>query len=258
VYLQSRDGTRLPLFLVHKKGLRLDGSSPCYLYGYGGFEIPLTPRFSVPNLVFVERGGVYAQAVLRGGGEYGRAWHQAGMLGNKQNVFDDFVACAEYLVRNGYTSRPRLAIGGTSNGGLLVGAVLTQRPDLIGAAVPEVGVLDMLRYHKFTIGWAWASEYGTSDDPEQFGWLLRYSPLHNVRTGTAYPPTLVMTGDHDDRVLPGHSYKFAAALQAAQKGPAPLLLRVETAAGHGAGKPVQKLIDEAADRLAFLEWVLRP
>jgi prolyl oligopeptidase len=256
VFLQSRDGTRLPLFLVHKRGIALDGNSPCYLFGYGGFDAAMTPRFSVPNLVFVERGGIYAQAVLRGGGEYGEAWHRAGMLGQKQNVFDDFVACAEYLLRNGYTSTPRLAVGGGSNGGLLVGAVLTQRPDLFGAAVPEVGVLDMLRYHKFTIGWAWAAEYGTSDDPEQFAWLLRYSPLHNVVPGTRYPATLVMTGDHDDRVLPGHSYKFAAALQAAQAGPAPILLRVETQAGHGAGKPVQKLIDEAADKLAFLDWAL--
>jgi len=257
VFLQSRDGTRLCMFLVHHREFVNDGRAPCYLYGYGGFDIPTTPGFSVPNFVFVERGGIYAQAVLRGGGEYGEEWHQAGMLGNKQNVFDDFIACAEYLVRNGFTSREHLAIGGGSNGGLLVGAVLTQRPDLVGAAVPQVGVLDMLRYHHFTIGWAWASEYGTSDDSTQFGWLYHYSPLHNVKAGTKYPPTLIMTGDHDDRVLPGHSYKFAATLQQAQAGPAPILLRVETDAGHGAGKPVGKLIDEAADRLAFLAMALQ-
>ncbi|MCR9244178.1 MAG: prolyl oligopeptidase family serine peptidase [bacterium] len=256
-FLQSEDGTRLCLFLVHKRGIPLDGSSPCYLYGYGGFNIPLTPRFSVPNLVFVERGGIYAQAVIRGGSEYGEEWHQGGMLGNKQNVFDDFIACAEYLTRNGYTSRNRLAIGGGSNGGLLVGAVLTQRPDLIGAAIPEVGVLDMLRYHTFTIGHAWASEYGRSDDPAAFEWLYRYSPLHNLESGRHYPPTMVMTGDHDDRVLPGHSYKFGAALQAAQGGEAPILLRVETSAGHGAGKPLSKRIDEAADRWAFLAATLK-
>ncbi len=257
VFLQSPDGTRLCMFLVHQQGLRLDGSHPTYLWGYGGFDIPVSPRFRLPELLFCERGGIYAQAVLRGGSEYGEEWHQAGMLRHKQNVFDDFLACAEYLVRNGYTSRSHLAVGGASNGGLLVGAVLTQRPDLFGAAVPEVGVLDMLRYHQFTIGWAWASEYGRSDDPQMFGCLHRYSPLHNITPGRSYPPTLVMTGDHDDRVLPGHSYKFAAALQAAQAGPAPILLRVATDAGHGAGKPVGKLIDEAADRLAFLEFFLR-
>ncbi|GAB4151552.1 MAG: prolyl oligopeptidase family serine peptidase [Planctomycetota bacterium] len=258
VFPQSKDGTRLCLFLAHRKGLRLDGSHPTYLYGYGGFGISMTPRFSIPNLVWIERGGVLAWAVLRGGGEYGEAWHRAGMLEQKRNVFDDFIACAEYLLRNGYCSRGTLAIGGGSNGGLLVGAVLTVRPDLLGAAIPEVGVLDMLRYHRFTIGWAWASEYGSADDPEQFRWLLRYSPLHNVKPGETYPPTMVMTADHDDRVLPGHSFKFAAALQAAQAGPAPILLRVETKAGHGAGKPVSKQIDEAADRWAFLTRVLGP
>ncbi|MBK8098044.1 MAG: S9 family peptidase [Planctomycetes bacterium] len=257
VFLQSRDGTRLCMFLVHQRGLRLDGRNPTYLFGYGGFQSAMTPGFSLPNLAWLERGGVFAMAVLRGGGEYGEAWHQAGMLGNKQNVFDDFIACAEFLIRNGWCTASRLGIGGGSNGGLLVGAVLTQRPDLIGAAVPEVGVLDMLRYHKFTIGWAWAPEYGSADDPVAFAWLRRYSPLHNVHVGTKYPPTLVMTGDHDDRVVPGHSFKFAAALQAAQAGPAPVLLRVETSAGHGAGKPTSKLIDEAADRLAFLLHTLR-
>ncbi len=256
MFLQSKDGTRLCLFVTHRRGLRLDGNAKCYLYGYGGFGISVTPSFRVPNFVFCERGGIYAQAVLRGGGEYGEEWHKAGMLGNKQNVFDDFVACAQFLVRNGYTKSERLAIGGGSNGGLLVGACLVQRPELFGAAIPEVGVLDMLRYHRFTIGWAWAPEYGRSDDAEQFLWLHRYSPLHNIERGHVYPPTMVMTGDHDDRVLPGHSYKFAAALQAAQGGDAPILLRVETSAGHGAGKPVRKLIAEAADRLAFLHAAL--
>jgi prolyl oligopeptidase len=256
VFLQSRDTTRLCMFLVHKKDMPLDGSAPCFLYGYGGFNQPMTPTFSVSRLAFVERGGIYAQAVLRGGGEYGESWHQAGMLDKKQNVFDDFAACADYLVRNGYTASKRLAIGGGSNGGLLVGAALTQNPGKFGAAIPEVGVMDMLRYHLFTIGWAWASEYGRSDDPKAFAWLYRYSPLHNIKAGTSYPPTLVMTGDHDDRVLPGHSYKFAATLQAAQAGPAPILLRIATKAGHGSGKPVSAQIDEAADRWAFLDKVL--
>jgi prolyl oligopeptidase len=255
-FLQSHDGARLCLFLVHQKGIKLDGSHPTYLYGYGGFNISMSPRFSAANLVFVERGGVFAMAVLRGGGEYGEAWHRAGMLGQKQNVFDDFVACGEYLVRNGYTQKQKLAIGGGSNGGLLVGACLVQRPDLFGAAIPEVGVLDMLRYHRFTIGAAWAPEYGRSDDKEQFAFLRAYSPLHNIKPGVHYPPTMVMTGDHDDRVLPGHSYKFAATLQAAQGGSAPILLRIETSAGHGAGKPTSKLIDEAADRWAFLAATL--
>ncbi len=255
-FLQSGDGTRLCLFLVHKQDMVLDGSNPTYLYGYGGFDISLVPSFSVQNMVFLERGGLYAHAILRGGGEYGEAWHRAGMREHKQHVFDDFVACAEFLIRNGYTRTDKLAVGGRSNGGLLVGAVLTQRPDLFGAAIPEVGVLDMLRYHRFTIGAAWAPEYGTSSDPEQFRWLFAWSPLHRVRAGEHYPPTLVMTGDHDDRVLPGHSYKFAATLQAAQGGDAPILLRVEPASGHGAGKPVSKLIDEAADRWAFLAAVL--
>ncbi len=252
VFLQSKDGTRVCMFLTHRRGIRLDGKAPCLLYGYGGFGISVTPTFRVPNFVFCERGGIYAQAVLRGGGEYGEAWHKDGMLGNKQNVFDDLFACADFLVRNRYTDTKHLAIQGGSNGGLLVGACLAQRPELFGAAIPEVGVLDMLRYHRFTIGWAWAPEYGTSDDAEQFAWLRRYSPLHNLECGRAYPPTLVMTGDHDDRVLPGHSYKFAAALQAAQGGEAPILLRVDTSTGHGAGKPVKKRIEEAADRLAFL------
>ena len=255
-YLQSRDGTRLCLFLTHRQGLLQDGSHPTLLYGYGGFAQSMVPTFSVPNLVFVERGGIYAHAVLRGGGEYGEEWHRAGMLGQKQNCFDDFVACAEFLQRNKFTSRAKLAIHGRSNGGLLVGAVLAQRPELFAAAIPEVGVLDMLRYHTFTIGWAWAGEYGRSDDRDAFAWLRAYSPLHNLKAGASYPATLVMTGDHDDRVLPGHSYKFAATLQQAQGGKAPILLRVEPAAGHGAGKPVHKQIDEAVDRLAFLAAAL--
>ncbi|MDA1222704.1 MAG: prolyl oligopeptidase family serine peptidase [Planctomycetota bacterium] len=252
VALQGQDGTPLKLFLVHRRDLKLDGNNPTLLYGYGGFDVSLTPRFSVQTLVFCEEGGVYAQATLRGGGEYGQEWHEAGMLERKQNVFDDFVSCARYLIRNDYTRPERLAINGGSNGGLLVGACLVQHPELFGAAIPEVGVLDMLRYHEFTIGWAWAPEYGRSDDPAMFPVLRAYSPLHNVADGASYPPTLVMTGDHDDRVLPGHSYKFAARLQAAQAGDAPVLLRVTRKAGHGAGKPTKLRIEEAADRLAFL------
>ena len=252
VAFQSKDGTRVPMFVVHKKDLALTGDHPTYLYGYGGFNISLKPRFSPQNIAWLELGGVFAQPTLRGGGEFGRAWHEAGMLDRKQNVFDDFIAAAEFLLRNDYTRRDRLAIGGRSNGGLLVGATMTQRPDLFGAAIPEVGVLDMLRYHEFTIGAAWIPEYGSSADPDMFPQLLRYSPLHNIEPGTAYPPTLVMTGDHDDRVLPGHSYKFAATLQRAYDGPNPILIRVDSNAGHGAGKPTHKRIDEAADRWAFL------
>ncbi|MDP6930139.1 MAG: prolyl oligopeptidase family serine peptidase [Planctomycetota bacterium] len=256
VFYQSRDGSRIPMFIVHRKGLHLDGSHPTYLYGYGGFNISLTPRFQIARIAWLELGGVYAQAILRGGGEYGEEWHRAGMLKNKQNVFDDFKAAAHYLIRNDYTRPDKLAIGGGSNGGLLVGACLTQWPELFGAAVPEVGVMDMLRYHKFTIGWAWASEYGSSDDPEMFKVLHGYSPLHNIREGLAYPPTMVMTGDHDDRVLPGHSYKFAATLQRAQGSQAPILLRIDTKSGHGRGKPTSKQIAAAADRWAFLDKVL--
>lgn len=252
VFCTSRDGTRLPMFITHKKGLKLDGDNPTILYAYGGFEVSLTPSFSVSNLAWLEAGGVYASANLRGGGEYGRPWHEAGMLDKKQNVFDDFFAAAEWLIANKYTSSRRLAIRGGSNGGLLVGAAIAQRPELFAAAVPAVGVMDMLRYHKFTIGWAWTKEYGSSDDAQQFKTLYAYSPLHNLKPGTKYPATLVTTGDHDDRVVPGHSFKFAAALQAAQGGEAPALIRIETRAGHGAGKPTTKLIDEAADVLAFL------
>jgi prolyl oligopeptidase len=257
VFYTSKDGTRIPMFVTHRKGLVLDGSNPTYLYGYGGFNISLTPAFSVGNLVWLEMGGVYAQPSLRGGAEYGEEWHQAGMLGNKQNVFDDFIAAAEYLIREQYTSPARLAIGGGSNGGLLVGAVMNQRPDLFAAAVPAVGVMDMLRFHKFTIGWAWVTEYGSADSAAHYPFLRAYSPLHNLKPGTSYPATLVTTADHDDRVVPGHSFKYAAALQAAQAGPAPVLIRIETKAGHGAGKPTSKIIEEQADRWAFLVEVLK-
>jgi prolyl oligopeptidase len=255
-FATSRDGTRVPLFLTYRKGLARDGRNPTVLTGYGGFDIATTPNWSTAAAVWMERGGIWASACLRGGGEYGREWHLAGTKLRKQNVFDDFVAAAEHLIAEGWTSTPRLAISGGSNGGLLVGAVMTQRPDLFGACLPAVGVLDMLRYHRFTIGWAWASDYGTVDDPEEFRALLAYSPLHNLRRGTCYPPTLVTTGDHDDRVVPAHSFKFAAALQEAQGCANPVLVRVETRAGHGMGKPTSMLIEEAADRWAFLVRVL--
>lgn len=252
VFYNSKDGTRVPMFITHKKGLKLDGTNPTYLYGYGGFNISLTPAFSVGILVWMEMGGVFAQPNLRGGGEYGEDWHQAGMKLKKQNVFDDFIKAAEWLIENKYTSTPKLAIGGGSNGGLLVGAAMTQRPELFGAALPAVGVMDMLRFQKFTIGWAWVSDYGSSDDPSEFKALYAYSPLHNIKPGASYPPTMVTTADHDDRVWPGHSFKFAAALQAAQAGSAPVLIRIETKAGHGAGKPTSKIIQEVADGWAFL------
>jgi len=252
VFYTSKDGTRVPMFITHQKGLHLDGSNPTYLYGYGGFNISLTPSFSVSMLVWLQMGGVYAVPNLRGGGEYGEEWHQAGMHDRKQNVFDDFIAAAEYLIAQGYTSPSKLAIAGASNGGLLVGAAITQRPELFGAALPAVGVMDMLRFHKFTIGWAWVTDYGSADSAAQFPYLYKYSPLHNIRAGTRYPATLVTTADHDDRVVPGHSFKFTAALQAAQAGPQPVLIEIETKAGHGAGKPTSKLIEEQADRMAFL------
>lgn len=251
IFYESKDGTQVPMFISHRKDLTITGDTPTYLYGYGGFNIPLPLSFSVPNLVWMEMGGIYAQAHLRGGGEYGREWHEGGMKHNKQNVFDDFIAGAEYLIEEGYTSTERLAIGGRSNGGLLIGACLTQRPDLFGVCLPNVGVLDMLRFHKFTIGWAWVSDYGSPDLPEDFEYIRAYSPYHNIRDGEAYPPTMVLTGDHDDRVFPAHSFKFAAALQAAQGGEAPVLIRVETRAGHGAGKPTQKLIEEFSDMWTF-------
>jgi prolyl oligopeptidase len=252
VFYPSSDGVQVPMFIVHKKGLAYDGNNPTYLYGYGGFNISLTPAFSVPLVAWLERGGVFAQPSLRGGGEFGEDWHQAGMLKNKQQVFDDFSAAARYLIAQKVTSSRRLGIGGGSNGGLLVGASITQHPELFGAAVAMVGVLDMLRFHKFTIGHAWVSEYGSADDQDMFPVLLKYSPLHNLKAGTSYPPTLITTADHDDRVVPAHSFKFAAALQAAQGGPAPVIIRIDVKAGHGAGKPTSKLIDEAADRWAFL------
>ena len=256
VFYHSKDGTRVPMFIAHKKGLKLNGQNPTYLYGYGGFNISLSPYFSVSNLVWMELGGVYAMANIRGGGEYGKDWHDAGRLKNKQNCFDDFIAAGEWLIANGYTSSKRLAIGGGSNGGTLVGACITQRPDLFGAAIPEVGVLDMLRFHKFTIGWAWTSDYGSPDDPEMFEVLRAYSPLHNVKPGTAYPATMIMTADHDDRVVPSHSFKFAATLQKAHVGEAPVLIRVETRAGHGGGKPTAKIIEEVADQWVFLLGVM--
>ena len=252
VFYSSKDGTKVPMFITYKKGLKLNGSNPTYLYGYGGFNVSLPPAFSVGIMVWMEMGGVYAQPNLRGGAEYGEEWHQAGMKLKKQNVFDDFIYAAEWLIKNKYTSTPKLAIGGGSNGGLLVGAALTQRPDLFGAALPAVGVMDMLRFQEFTIGWAWVSDYGSSKNADEFKALYAYSPLHNIKPGTSYPPTLVTTADHDDRVWPGHSFKFAATLQEAQAGPAPILIRIETKAGHGAGKPTSKIIEEVADRWAFL------
>lgn len=252
VFYHSKDGTRVPMFLTYKKGLKRDGENPTLLYAYGGFDISLTPSFSVPDVVWLEMGGIYAQPNLRGGGEYGEDWHLAGTKGHKQNVFDDFVSAAQWLIDNKYTSTPKLAIRGASNGGLLIGASLTQRPDLFGAALPEVGVMDMLRFQKFTIGWAWTSDYGSSDNAEDFKWLYAYSPLQNLKPGTKYPPTLISTADHDDRVVPGHSFKFAATMQADQAGTAPVLIRIETKAGHGGGKPISKIIDETADEWAFV------
>jgi prolyl oligopeptidase len=257
VFYTSKDGTKIPMFITHKKGLKLDGNNPTYLYAYGGFNVSLTPAFSISNLVWMEMGGVYAQPNLRGGGEYGEAWHEAGTKLKKQNVFDDFIAAAQWLIANNYTSTPKLAIGGGSNGGLLVGACMTQRPDLFGAALPAVGVMDMLRFQKFTIGWAWTSDYGSSDNADDFQALYKYSPLHNIKPGTAYPPTLVTTADHDDRVVPAHSFKFAATMQEAQVGSQPILIRIETKAGHGAGKPTAKIIEEIADKWGFLVKVLR-
>lgn len=256
VFYASKDGTRVPMFITHKKGLQRNGQNPTYLYGYGGFNISLTPSFSVSNLIWMELGGVLAVPNLRGGGEYGEAWHQGGTKANKQNVFDDFIAAAEWLIDHQYTNSKKLAIAGGSNGGLLVGACMTQRPDLFAAALPAVGVMDMLRFQKFTIGWAWASDYGSSENPEDFPALYAYSPLHNLKPGTNYPATLITTADHDDRVVPAHSFKFAATLQAAHQGEAPVLIRIETKAGHGAGKPTTKIIEEISDRWAFLVQVL--
>jgi len=256
VFYNSKDGTRVPMFLTYKKGLKLDGQNPTLLYAYGGFDISLTPGFSIPTVVWLEMGGIYAQPNLRGGGEYGEDWHLAGTKAKKQNVFDDFIAAAEWLIANKYTSTPKLAIRGGSNGGLLIGAMLTQRPDLFGATLPLVGVMDMLRFQKFTIGWAWASDYGSSDNPDDFKALYAYSPLHNLKSGTKYPPTMIATADHDDRVVPGHSFKFAATMQADQAGTAPVLIRIETKAGHGAGKPISKIIDQTADEWSFVAYNL--
>jgi prolyl oligopeptidase len=258
VFVSSADGTRVPVFLTRRRDVQPDGQVRALLYAYGGFDIAITPSFSPLMAAWVERGGVLAVANLRGGGEYGRAWHEAGRRANKQHVFDDFCACAQWLATSGWSRRDRIAITGASNGGLLVGACLTQHPELFGACIPHVGVFDMLRFHKFTIGWAWTGELGSPDNPDEYRWLRAYSPLHNVRPGTHYPATLLLTGDHDDRVVPGHSFKFAATLQAAQGGDQPILIRVETAAGHGAGKPTAKAIAADTDVLAFLEAVLGP
>jgi prolyl oligopeptidase len=257
VFIRSKDGTRVPMFITHRRGLKLDGANPTLLYGYGGFNNSITPVFEIERLAWMEIGGVYAVANLRGGGEYGAAWHLAGTKRNKQNVFDDFIAAAEWLTNNGYTSPAKLAIEGRSNGGLLVGAAMTQRPELFGAALPAVGVMDMLRFHKFTIGWAWKSDYGSSDNADDFPALFAYSPLHRLQPGTRYPATLITTADHDDRVVPAHSFKFAARLQECQfHGGPPVLIRIETKAGHGTGKPTAKEIDEEADQMAFLVRVL--
>jgi len=257
VFVTSKDGTKVPMFITHKRGLELNGNNPALMYAYGGFKISQTPRFSPEFVAFMERGGIYAQPSLRGGLEYGQDWHEGGMRENKQNVFDDFIAAAEWLIDNQYTQTSKLAVRGASNSGLLMGAMLTQRPELFGAVLCQVGVLDMLRFQEFTIGWAWAGEYGSSDNPEDFGFLRAYSPLHNVEPGTKFPPTLITTGDHDDRVWPGHSFKFAAAMQHAQAGDSPVLIRVETRSGHGQGRPTSMQIELAADQLAFFQQALK-
>ena len=257
VFFLSKDGTRIPMSLTYKKGLKRNGKNPVFLYGYGGFNISLGPGFSAMRIPFLENGGIYAQVNLRGGSEYGEEWHIAGTKMQKQNVFDDFIGAAEWLIREGYTSNEKIAIVGGSNGGLLVGACMTQRPDLFRVAVPQVGVMDMLRYHKFTIGWNWAPDYGTSEDSkEMFEYLLGYSPLHNLKPGTSYPATLVTTADHDDRVVPAHSFKFAATLQECHQGPNPVLIRIDTKAGHGGGKPLAKVIEEQADIYGFIMYNL--
>ncbi|MDD4847371.1 MAG: prolyl oligopeptidase family serine peptidase [Bacteroidales bacterium] len=257
VFFESKDGTKVPMFITNKKGLALDGQNPTLLYGYGGFNISMTPGFSMGNIPFLENGGIFVVVNLRGGGEYGKEWHKAGTKLQKQNVFDDFIGAAEWLIANNYTSSEKLAIRGGSNGGLLVGACMTQRPDLFKVAIPQVGVMDMLRYHKFTIGWAWAEDYGTSEDnAEMFQYLKNYSPVHNLKAGVAYPATLVTTADHDDRVVPAHSFKFIAGLQAVQTGDNPTLIRIETRAGHGAGKPTTMAIEEMTDIWSFVMYNL--
>lgn len=256
VWFKSYDGTKVPMFLTYKKGLKLDGKRPTLLYGYGGFDIPVLPSFRVSNTVLLENGGIYAVANIRGGGEFGKKWHKAGTLENKQNVFNDFISAAEYLIAHNYTTQKKLAIQGGSNGGLLVGACMTQRPDLFQVAFPQVGVLDMLRYHTFTIGWAWATDYGRSDDPEAFKYLIKYSPLHNVKE-TEYPATMVTTADHDDRVVPAHSFKFISELQNKHQGDNPVVIRVETSAGHGAGVPTDKQIQTAADMSSFMFYNMK-
>ena len=256
VFYSSKDGMQIPMFITHKKGLQLDGNNPTYMYGFGGFGLSMTPGFSVGVLAWIEMGGVYIQPNLRGGGEYGEEWHQAGTKLKKQTVFNDFIAAAEWLIANNYTRPEKLAIGGTSEGGLLVSACMTQRPDLFGAVLPNVAVIDMLRFHKFSLGWSWCSEYGSPENPEEFQALYAYSPLHNIKPETTYPATLITTAENDDVVLPAHSFKFAAALQAAQVGEKPILLQVESKAGHGPGKPIAKTIEEIADKWAFLVWIL--
>jgi prolyl oligopeptidase len=257
VFYQSKDGTKVPMFITHKKDIELNGDCPVLLYGYGGFNISLTPSFRLTAIPFLEAGGIYVVANLRGGGEYGQEWHLAGTKQNKQNVFDDFIAAAEYLIENNYTNPKRIAIQGGSNGGLLVGACMTQRPDLFKVALPAVGVMDMLRFQKFTIGWAWTGDYGSSDNAEDFQYIYKYSPLHNIQEGVEYPATLVTTADHDDRVVPAHSFKFMATLQAKNRGDNPVLIRIETMAGHGAGKPTAKQIEEATDVMSFMMFNLR-
>ena len=256
VVFKSKDGTKVPVFLSYKKGLKMDGNNPLLLYGYGGFNIPMTPSFAVSNAFFMEQGGIYALVNLRGGSEFGEEWHKGGMLDKKQNVFDDFIGAAEFLIEEKYTSPNKIAIRGGSNGGLLVGAAMTQRPELFKVAIPQVGVLDMLRYHKFTIGYAWAVEYGSSDKKDQFDYLYKYSPLHNLKEGVQYPATIITTADHDDRVVPAHSFKFAARLQDVYKGENPVIIRIDAKAGHGAGKPVSKQIEEATDIWSFTMYNL--